>query len=107
MYGNGSATRSFCYIDDLIEGIVRVYQSDQAVGEVINLGNPTELTLNEAITIFEKVAGKPLTKEQRSSMQDDPKRRNPDIGKAKRLLGWEPKIDFATGMKLTLSSYEN
>lgn len=107
MYGDGSATRSFCYIDDLVEGIMQIYHSDQAVGEVINLGNPTELTLNEAIAIFEKIAGKPLTKEQCGTMQDDPKRRNPDIGKAKRILNWEPKIDFATGMKLMLSSYEN
>ena len=107
MYGDGSATRSFCYIDDLVEGVMQMYHSDQAVGQVINLGNPEEHTLTEAIKIFEKITGKPLIKEQRSTMQDDPKRRNPDIGKAKRLLGWKPKIDFATGMKLTLSSYEN
>jgi nucleoside-diphosphate-sugar epimerase len=107
MYGDGSATRSFCYIDDLVEGIVQVCQSDKAVGEVINLGNPEEYTLNEAIKLFEKITNKPLTKEQRGPMQDDPRRRNPDIAKARRLLGWEPKIDFATGMKRMLSSYEN
>lgn len=107
MYGDGSATRSFCYIDDLVEGIMAIYRSDKAIGEVINLGNPEEYTLSQAIKIFEKIIGKPLTKEQRSTLQDDPQRRNPDISKAKRLLGWEPKIDFETGMKQTLSSYEN
>jgi nucleoside-diphosphate-sugar epimerase len=91
MYGDGSATRSFCYIDDLVEGIMRIYHSDQTVGEVINLGNPKELTLNEAIAIFEKIAGKLLIKEQRSSMQDDPKRRNPDISKAQKMLGWDQR----------------
>lgn len=106
MYGDGSATRSFCYIDDLVEGIMQIYGSDQAVGEVINLGNPTELTLNQAIKVFEKLTGQTLTKEMRGSLTDDPKKRRPDIGKAKKLLGWEPKVDFATGMKLMLSSYE-
>lgn len=106
LYGDGSSTRSFCYIDDLVEGIVKIYESDQAVGEVINLGNPHEYTLREAIDIFENVSGKPLLKEQRGSLQDDPKKRQPDISKAKRMLGWEPKVDFATGMKKTLEYYQ-
>ncbi len=107
MYGDGRATRSFCYIDDLVEGIMQIYNTDQAAGEVINLGNPTELTLNEAITIFEKIVGKPLIKEQRSTMQDDPKRRNPDISKAKKMLGWEPQVDFSEGIKKTLEHYRH
>jgi len=75
------------------------------VGEVINLGNPKELTLSEAIEIFEHVAGAKLVKEKRTNLVDDPQRRCPDIGKAKKLLGWEPKIDFATGIKKTLDYY--
>lgn len=106
MYGDGSATRSFCYIDDLVEGISRVYVSERAVGEVINLGNPTELTIKDSIKIFESITRKVLVKEMRSGLADDPKRRCPDIGKAKRLLGWEPQVDFKTGMQQTLSFYE-
>lgn len=105
MYGAGSSTRSFCYIDDLIAGIVKVYEHNDAVGEVINLGNPTEYTINEAIQIFESMTGKELIKEQRAELGDDPKKRQPDITKAKKMLGWEPKIDFKTGMKKTLDSY--
>ncbi len=107
LYGDGSSTRSFCYIDDLVDGIMRLYESDKAVGQVINLGNPTELTLSEAITIFEIVAGKELTKESRANLGDDPKRRCPDISKAKKILGWEPKTDFKSGMKKMLASYAN
>ena len=106
MYGQGTATRSFCYIDDLVEGIVSVYKTDKAIGEVINLGNPTEYTINEAIKIFENVTGKELIKEQFAELGDDPKKRQPDISKAKKLLGWEPKIDFKTGMQKTLATYE-
>lgn len=105
MYGDGLASRSFCYIDDLVEGIMAIFQSDKAVGEVINLGNPKEFTLNEAIGIFETITGQELPKVQSGTQPDDPKRRRPDIGKAKRLLGWEPTIDFASGMKKTLEYY--
>ena len=105
MYGKGNFTRSFCYIDDLLAGIMKIYHEPKAVGEVINLGNPKELTLSEAIEIFEHVAGAKLVKEKRTNLVDDPQRRCPDIGKAKKLLGWEPKIDFATGIKKTLDYY--
>lgn len=106
MYGDGSATRSFCYIDDLVEGIIKVYDKD-VVGEVINIGNPTEITLNDAIKIFESIAGKELTKEYVDNQPDDPKRRKPDITKATSLLGWTPSVDFATGMKKTLEYYKH
>lgn len=107
MYGDGSSTRSFCYVDDLVAGIVKVFDKSETIGEVINLGNPTELTLSEAIKIFEDIAGAPLTKEYVSSQPDDPKKRKPDIGKAKRMLGWEPSVDFATGMAKTLEYYKH
>jgi nucleoside-diphosphate-sugar epimerase len=106
MYGNGEVTRSFCYIDDLVSGIMAVHQSDKTIGEVINLGNPTELTLSQAIFIFEEVAHTSLAKEYLGSQIDDPKKRQPDITKAKTLLGWEPKIDFAKGIKQTLDFYQ-
>lgn len=106
MYGNGEFTRSFCYINDLIDGIIKVYQSKDAIGQVINLGNPKELKLNQAIKIFEQVSGKKLNTITMASQQDDPKRRCPDITLAKQILGWEPKIDFSTGIKQTLDYYE-
>ncbi len=107
VHGDGSATRSFCYIDDMVEGIMRIFASDDAIGEVINLGNPGEYTLSEAIKIFEKIAGKTLIKQQSSTPPEDPQRRCPDINKAKRILDWEPRIDFARGMQKTLKYYAN
>ena len=101
---NIQPSRSFCYIGDLVAGIMAVHDKD-VVGEVINLGNPQEFTLNEAITELEKVTGQKLNVEQKTALPDDPKRRNPDISKAKRLLGWEPQINFAEGIKLMLESY--
>lgn len=106
IYGDGNTTRSFCYVDDLIEGIIRVFQTDKIIGDVINLGNPTELNINEAIKIFEKIIGKELVKAYFDAQSDDPRRRCPDISKAKRMLDWEPKIDFATGIKKTLQYYQ-
>lgn len=105
MYGDGNSTRSFCFIDDLVVGIVKVFRTDGAIGEVINLGNPTELTLNDAIKVFESVTGQDLPKEYVGSQPDDPKKRKPDITKAKHILDWEPTVDFATGMKKTLEYY--
>jgi nucleoside-diphosphate-sugar epimerase len=98
-------TRSFCYIDDLIEGITQVYASDAMVGNVVNLGNPTELTLQTALEIFEKIIDEKLATIQSQVQSDDPKKRKPDISKAKKLLNWEPKIEFATGIKKTLDYY--
>lgn len=106
LFGDGLATRSFCYIDDLVVGIMRIYQSDQAVGEVINLGNPKEYTLKQAIEIFESITGQNFSLTQAGEQPDDPKMRQPDITKAKTFLGWEPKIDFKTGMTRTLNYYQ-
>lgn len=106
MYGDGSVTRSFCYIDDLVEGIMLTHDRD-VIGEVINLGNPTEISLTQAIKIFEKVAGYELNKVEESVQPDDPKKRKPDIAKAQKLLGWTPTIDFETGMRKTLTHYQS
>lgn len=100
-------TRSFCYIDDLVSGIVKAVGSDEMIGQVVNLGNPTELTLAQALTIFEQVAGAKLVKDQIDTQPDDPSRRKPDITKAQKILSWEPKVDFATGMQKTLNYYRN
>ena len=105
MYGTGTSTRSFCYIDDLVAGIIKMSEQD-VVGEVINLGNPEEYTLNEAIKILEKMTGVTLQVEHQAALGDDPKRRKPDISKAKSLLNWEPLISFDEGIKLMYNSYK-
>jgi nucleoside-diphosphate-sugar epimerase len=107
IFGKGNSTRSFCFVDDLVDGIVSVYQKDNTIGQVINLGNPGEYTLSEAITVFESIIGTQLEKEIHEEQPDDPKRRKPDIAKAKALLGWEPKVDFKTGMQKTLEYYQH
>jgi nucleoside-diphosphate-sugar epimerase len=106
MFGDGSSTRSFCYIDDLLSGIIKVYETESAIGQVINLGNPVEFTIADAIKEFESITGKELNKEYMAAPPDDPKKRKPDITKAKNLLNWEPTIDFKTGMAKTLKYYE-
>ena len=104
IYGDGKQTRSFCYVGDLIEGIYRLMLSNEH--EPVNIGNPSEITILEFAerirTHFEKAP--PLVFEPLP--QDDPKRRCPDISKAKRLLGWEPKVNLEEGLKLTLAAFK-
>lgn len=104
-FGDGSATRSFCYIDDLVEGIWRVFTKDNTIGEVINLGNPTEYKINDAIKILEETVGTKLTIKESPSLPDDPQRRRPDISKAKKLLRWEPKFELKKGLSQMLKHY--
>ncbi len=107
VHGDGSATRSFCYVDDLVSGIIKIFESSQAVGEVINLGNPTELSLKDAIAIFEEIVGGEIDMLHIDPQPDDPKRRCPDITKAKNILSWTPTTDFKTGIKKTLDYYSS
>lgn len=105
MFGDGSQTRSFCYVDDLIEGIYRLLLSDYA--QPVNIGNPNEITIKdfgeEIIKLTgtnQKLVSKPLPK-------DDPKQRKPDITKAKEILGWEPKVSRADGLKITYDYFKS
>src|SRR4030043_1147121 len=104
VYGNGTQTRSFCYVDDLIEGIKKLLDSD--VADPVNLGNPEEIAiLDFAKEIVDMTGGKsriifcPLP-------QNDPKVRQPDITKAKTMLGWEPKVNRQEGLKRTLRYFK-
>jgi dTDP-glucose 4,6-dehydratase len=104
VYGNGTQTRSFCYVDDLIDGIKKLLDSD--VPDPVNLGNPEEIAiLDFAKEIIAMTGGKsriifcPLP-------QNDPKVRQPDITKAKTMLGWEPKVDRQEGLKRTLRYFK-
>lgn len=104
VFGDGSQTRSFCYVDDLVEGIYRLLLSDYHLP--VNIGNPSEISLlqfaEEIIALTgtnQKIVYKPLPK-------DDPKQRKPDITKAKELLGWEPKVDRKEGLKITYEYFK-
>jgi dTDP-glucose 4,6-dehydratase len=106
VYGDGSQTRSFCYVDDLIDGLVRLFFTDN-VHEPINLGNPHPISMK---SLAEKVIN--ITKSSSSIVYepmpiDDPKLREPDVTKAKELLNWEPKIDQELGIKLTSDYFKS
>jgi dTDP-glucose 4,6-dehydratase len=105
VFGDGSQTRSFCYVDDLIEGIYRLLMSDYSLP--VNIGNPSEITLKEfaeeviAITgTHRKIIYKPLP-------ADDPKQRKPDITKARQILGWEPIVDRKEGLRITYEYFKS
>jgi dTDP-glucose 4,6-dehydratase len=106
IYGDGEQTRSFCYIDDLIEGIVRILDSD--FKEPINLGNPLEMTINELAEVVNRLTGNQAGVEflPHERAAEDPQRRQPDITRAKDVLDWSPKIDLETGMNKTIEDFK-
>jgi dTDP-glucose 4,6-dehydratase len=103
VYGDGKQTRSFCYVSDLIEGIYRLMNSDEH--EPVNIGNPQEITILEFAERVRALMGSDVPIIFKPLPQDDPKQRCPDISKAKRLLGWEPKVNLNEGLKLTLDFF--
>lgn len=106
VFGEGTQTRSFCYVTDLVEGICRLLQTD--FSEPVNLGNPSEVTVLElAREILALVPDTRSTIVFRELPQDDPKRRRPDITRARHLLGWEPKVDRADGLGQTLAYFRS
>jgi len=104
IYGEGDQTRSFCYVDDLIEGIVRVFALPSNPGP-INLGNPVEFTMLELAAEVQRLTGSQLPLVRRPLPADDPKQRQPDITKARRLLGWEPQVPLAAGLARTIEYF--
>ena len=102
IYGDGSQTRSFCYVTDEVDGIVRLLQSD-VVGPV-NIGNPNEFTIRELADVIAEVLGADLSIEYLPLPSDDPKVRQPDISRARELLGWEPKIELRDGIRQMVES---
>jgi dTDP-glucose 4,6-dehydratase len=105
MFGDGSQTRSFCYVDDLVEGICRLLKSDHA--QPVNIGNPGEITIREFGEEIIKLTGTTQKLICKPLPQDDPKQRKPDITKARTLLGWEPKVSRAEGLKLTYAYFKS
>lgn len=107
IYGNGKQTRSFCYVDDLISGFIKMMESDDSVKGPINLGNPGEFTMLE---LAEKILEKTNSKSKiifKELPEDDPKQRKPDITKAKSILNWEPKISLNEGLDKTINYFKN
>jgi dTDP-glucose 4,6-dehydratase len=105
VFGDGTQTRSFCYVSDLVRGLYLLSQSDERMP--VNLGNPVERTMVEFAEVIQGLTG---TKSQivfEPLPQDDPKRRRPDISKAKRILGWEPEVDLEDGLKPTIAYFES
>lgn len=105
VFGDGSQTRSFCYVDDLIEGIYRLLLSDYAMP--VNIGNPNEISLKDFAEEVLKLTGSSVKISYKPLPVDDPKQRKPDITKAKQILGWEPKVDRAEGLKKTYDYFKS
>lgn len=102
VYGDGSQTRSFCYVSDLVAGLIASMTAPRTTGEVINLGNPDEYTVLQFAELIARVVGTDVGVTRHPLPIDDPTRRCPDITKAKRLLGWEPEIDLTVGLERTI-----
>jgi len=105
VFGDGSQTRSFCYVDDLVEGIYRLLMSD--CHDPVNIGNPDEITISEFAEEILKLTGADQKVIYKDLPADDPKQRQPDITKARALLGWEPKVHRSEGLKLTFEYFKS
>jgi dTDP-glucose 4,6-dehydratase len=103
IFGDGSQTRSFTYITDLVDGIIRLMQSN--VNEPVNIGNPHEMTIKEIAETIIQMTGSSSTLVYRDLPTDDPKQRQPDITRARTLLGWEPKVHLAEGLSHTIDYF--
>ena len=104
VYGDGSQTRSFCYVSDLVEGIFRLLISNET--NPVNIGNPDEITIKEFAEEVIKQTGSKSKIVYKPLPEDDPKVRQPDISKAKKILGWEPKVGRAEGLKVTVDYFK-
>ena len=108
IFGDGTQTLSFCYVSDLVQGLIKAMENPGTVSKIINLGNPNELTIRElADIILKKVGSKSRIIHQNSRLQDDPERRKPDISKAKQLLDFEPQVDLSAGLEKTIAYFRS
>ncbi len=105
IFGDGQQTRSFCYVSDQIDGILRLSRSEEHMP--VNIGNPTEFTILECAKVILEITGSRSELVFTSLPQDDPKQRRPDISKARRLLDWEPKVDLRNGLLMTLEAMQD
>jgi len=103
VYGDGAQTRSFCYVDDLVEGIVRLFE--RGASEPVNIGNPREFTVLELADLVIRLTGSKSRIVREPLPEDDPKVRQPDITRARTLLGWEPKVELEAGLAKTIAYF--
>jgi dTDP-glucose 4,6-dehydratase len=104
IFGDGSQTRSFCYVSDLVDGLYRLMLSDEVMP--VNVGNPREMTILEFATLITEMTGSKGGLIRQPLPEDDPKQRRPDIAKARRILGWEPKVSLEDGLKPTIEYFQ-
>jgi UDP-glucuronate decarboxylase len=107
IYGSGNQTRSFCYVSDLVDGIVKTLELSDEIDKPINLGNPTEHTMMELADMVVELTGSTSKVEFKQLPLDDPQQRRPDISRAKSLLNWEPQIEISKGITETISYFRN
>jgi UDP-glucuronate decarboxylase len=107
IYGDGTQTRSFCYVDDLVEGLVRLMNNSDSTQSPINLGNPNEISVLELAQKIISMTNSKSKVIQLPLPQDDPKQRRPDIDKAKKILGWQPTIDLENGLTKTIEYFRD
>jgi dTDP-glucose 4,6-dehydratase len=105
VYGDGIQTRSFCYVSDMVDGIIRLFQSD--VTEPVNLGNPDEFTINDFARLVLELTGSRSQIEYHPLPRDDPRKRRPDISRARKLLGWAPGVPLREGLALTIDWFRS
>jgi len=105
VFGDGSQTRSFCYVSDLVEGLYRLSQSDEVYP--VNVGNPAEMTMLEFAERIQRLTGTGSTIVFEPLPEDDPKRRRPDISKAKRVMGWQPVVSLEDGLSKTIAYFKS
>jgi len=105
IFGEGTQTRSFCYVSDLVDGLYRLMESDERYP--VNLGNPNEMTIHQFAEHIRRLTGSSSPIVNRALPEDDPKQRQPDISKARRLLGWEPRVPLEEGLRLTLDYFRS
>ncbi|MGX5773818.1 UDP-glucuronic acid decarboxylase family protein [Methylorubrum zatmanii] len=103
VYGDGEQTRSFCYVADLVEGLMRLMDREEAPGGPVNLGNPREMTVAELVALVSRMTGTRSTITRRPLPVDDPQRRRPDITRAQDLLGWSPQVPLEQGLEATIA----
>jgi UDP-glucuronate decarboxylase len=106
IYGEGTQTRAFCYVDDMVDGLMRLMDTPDEVTGPVNLGNPHEITVRELAERIIALCGEGARIEKRPLPQDDPARRCPDITLARRLLGWEPKVPLEDGLRRTVAYFD-
>lgn len=107
IYGNGEQTRSFCYVDDMVDAFIRLMNSPDSVTGPVNLGNPGEFTIAELAHQVIELTGSKSKLVNKELPSDDPKQRCPDIGQAKEVLGWEPTVDLQSGLRKTIAYFDN